>query len=233
MERSSRTLRNVNLAVVIVTGIELFLSVLILMLMLMGASAMSDPEFANAVMSQLQGGTASGSSAFDGSGSSAYGAYDYSSMTQEQFEAMIYASAGYIGLGVAFKVFALIAGILGMRNADKPEKLGAVFVMDIIAAIVSVFTSSMISLALFIVSAVFANRVRAFAAYQAMGGAIPQQQAQQPQVQQQPAQLQQPQQQETPVQPETPAQPEAPAQPEQPQQQDIPEPPEPPQAPKQ
>lgn len=232
MERSSRTLRNVNLAVVIVTGIELFFSVLILMLMLMGASAMSDPEFANAVMSQLQGGTASGSSAFDGSGSSAYGAYDYSNMTIDQFEAMVYATAGYIGLGVVFKVFALIAGILGMRNAEKPEKLGAVFVMDIIAAIVSVFTSSMISLALFIVSAVFANRVRAFAAYQAMGGAVPQQQAQQ-QVQQQPAQLQQPQQQETPVQPETPAQPEAPAQPEQPQQQDIPEPPEPPQAPKQ
>ena len=52
----------------------------------------------------------------------------------------------------------LVAGIMGVRGADKPEKLKGVMIWNIVAAVVSLFSGSWISLVLCIIVAVFANK---------------------------------------------------------------------------
>lgn len=74
------------------------------------------------------------------------------------------AAAGLMGMLTIFAVFAciaaifiLVAGIVGVRNADKPEKLKGVMVWNIVGAVAGLF-GSWISLVLCIIVAVFANK---------------------------------------------------------------------------
>ncbi len=163
-------------------------------------------------MSELQ--SSSSSSAFDGS--SAYSTYDYSGMTQD--EAMAVASASIlimVGLSLGYvlcKVVCLVAGIIGLRSCTNPAKLGGAFGWSIAAAIVSFLVGGMISMVLFIVSAVFVSRVRkAYAA--APMGAYGYQQPQQYQQYQQPQQYEQSQQApQQPINQQVPPQPQQPMQ---------------------
>lgn len=143
---------------------------------------------------------------------------------------MVGLSLGY----VLCKVVCLVAGIIALRNCNNPAKLGGAFGWSIAAAIVSFLVGGMISMVLFIVSAVFISRVRrAYAA--APMGAYGYQQPQQYQQYQQPQQYQQglqvPQQpvnQQVPPQPQQPNQNQSSAAPQAPA---APQPPAAPQAP--
>ncbi|MFR0869868.1 MAG: hypothetical protein ACLSGS_13090, partial [Adlercreutzia sp.] len=55
----------------------------------------------------------------------------------------------------------LIAGILGVRGAAKPDKLRGIMIWNIVAAVVSLLSCCWVSLVLCIIVAVFANKDRA------------------------------------------------------------------------
>lgn len=228
MNPDSRVVRGVSIAAIVLSALGILGGLVVALFMGIASTSLNDPAVVNALMSELQ--SSSSSSAFDGS--SAYSSYDYSGMTQD--EAMAVASASIfimVGLSLGYvlcKVVCLVAGIIALRSCTNPAKLGGAFGWSIAAAIVSFLVGGMISMVLFIVSAVFVSRVRkAYAA--APMGAYGYQQPQQYQQYQQPQQYQQSQQapqqpinQQVPLQPQQPMQgqssagPQAPAAPQAP-----------------
>lgn len=208
MNPDSRVVRGVSIAAIVLSALGILGGLVVALFMGIASTSLNDPAVVNALVSELQ--SSSSSSAFDGS--SPYSTYDYSGMTQD--EAMAVASASIfimVGLSLGYvlcKVVCLVAGIIALRSCTNPAKLGGAFGWSIAAAIVSFLVGGMISVVLFIVSAVFVSRVRkAYAA--APMGAYGYQQPQQYQQYQQPQQYQQSQQainQQVPPQPQQPMQ---------------------------
>ena len=212
MNPDSRVVRGVSIAAIVLSALGILGGLVVALFMGIASTSLNDPAVVNALMSELQ--SSSSSSAFDGS--SAYSTYDYSGMTQD--EAMAVASASIfimVGLSLGYvlcKVVCLVAGIIALRSCTNPAKLGGAFGWSIAAAIVSFLVGGMISMVLFIVSAVFVSRVRkAYAA--APMGAYGYQQPQQYQQYQQPQQYQQGQQvPQQPINQQVPPQPQQPMQ---------------------
>lgn len=234
MNPDSRVVRGVSIAAIVLSALGILGGLVIALFMGIASTSLNDPTVVNALISELE--SSSTSSAFDGS--SSYSSYDYSGMTQD--EAMAVASASIflmVGLSLGYvlcKVVCLVAGIIALRNCNNPAKLGGAFGWSIAAAIVSFLVGGMISMVLFIVSAVFISRVRrayAAAPMGAYGYQQPQQyqQYQQPQQYQQGLQVpQQPANHQVPPQPQQPAQGQPSAAPQAPA---APQPPAAPQAP--
>lgn len=212
MNPDSRVVRGVSIAAIVLSALGILGGLVVALFMGIASTSLNDPAVVNALVSELQ--SSSSSSAFDGS--SPYSTYDYSGMTQD--EAMAVASASIfimvaLSLGyVLCKVVCLVAGIVALRSCTNPAKLGGAFGWSIAAAIVSFLVGGMISMVLFIVSAVFVSRVRkAYAA--APMGAYGYQQPQQYQQYQQPQQYQQGQQApQQPINQQVPPQPQQPMQ---------------------
>lgn len=212
MNPDSRVVRGVSIAAIVLSALGILGGLVVALFMGIASTSLNDPAVVNALMSELQ--SSSSSSAFDGS--SPYSTYDYSGMTQD--EAMAVASASIfimVGLSLGYvlcKVVCLVAGIIALRSCANPAKLGGAFGWSIAAAIVSFLVGGMISMVLFIVSAVFVSRVRkAYAA--APMGAYGYQQPQQYQQYQQPQQYQQGQQApQQPINQQVPPQPQQPMQ---------------------
>lgn len=212
MNPDSRVVRGVSIAAIVLSALGILGGLVVALFMGIASTSLNDPAVVNALVSELQ--SSSSSSAFDGS--SPYSTYDYSGMTQD--EAMAVASASiFIMVGLSFgyvlcKVVCLVAGIIALRSCTNPAKLGGAFGWSIAAAIVSFLVGGMISMVLFIVSAVFVSRVRkAYAA--APMGAYGYQQPQQYQQYQQPQQYQQGQQApQQPINQQVPPQPQQPMQ---------------------
>lgn len=212
MNPDSRVVRGVSIAAIVLSALGILGGLVVALFMGIASTSLNDPAVVNALVSELQ--SSSSSSAFDGS--SAYSTYDYSGMTQD--EAMAVASASIfimVGLSLGYvlcKVVCLVAGIIALRSCTNPAKLGGTFGWSIAAAIVSFLVGGMISMVLFIVSAVFVSRVRkAYAA--APMGAYGYQQPQQYQQYQQPQQYQQGQQApQQPINQQVPPQPQQPMQ---------------------
>ena len=219
MNPDSRVVRGVSIAAIVLSALGILGGLVVALFMGIASTSLNDPAVVNALVSELQ--SSSSSSAFDGS--SAYSTYDYSDMTQD--EAMAVASASIfimVGLSLGYvlcKVVCLVAGIIALRSCTNPAKLGGAFGWSIAAAIVSFLVGGMISMVLFIVSAVFVSRVRkayAAAPMGAYGYQHPQQyqQYQQPQQYQQGQQApQQPMQGQSSAAPQAPTAPQAPAAP--------------------
>lgn len=212
MNPDSRVVRGVSIAAIVLSALGILGGLVVALFMGIASTSLNDPAVVNALVSELQ--SSSSSSAFDGS--SAYSTYDYSGMTQD--EAMAVASASIfimVGLSLGYvlcKVVCLVTGIIALRSCTNPAKLGGAFGWSIAAAIVSFLVGGMISMVLFIVSAVFVSRVRkAYAA--APMGAYGYQQPQQYQQYQQPQQYQQGQQApQQPINQQVPPQPQQPMQ---------------------
>lgn len=212
MNPDSRVVRGVSIAAIVLSALGILGGLVVALFMGIASTSLNDPAVVNALVSELQ--SSSSSSAFDGS--SPYSTYDYSGMTQD--EAMAVASASiFMMVGLSFgyvlcKVVCLVAGIIALRSCTNPAKLGGAFGWSIAAAIVSFLVGGMISMVLFIVSAVFVSRVRkAYAA--APMGAYGYQQPQQYQQYQQPQQYQQGQQApQQPINQQVPPQPQQPMQ---------------------
>lgn len=231
MNPDSRVVRGVSIAAIVLSALGILGGLVVALFMGIASTSLNDPAVVNALMSELQ--SSSSSSAFDGS--SPYSTYDYSGMTQD--EAMAVASASiFMMVGLSFgyvlcKVVCLVAGIIALRSCTNPAKLGGAFGWSIAAAIVSFLVGGMISMVLFIVSAVFVSRVRkayAAAPMGAYGYQQPQQYQQGLQVPQQPANQQVPLRPQQPTQgqssaaPQAPVAPQAPAEPQAPAAQQAP-----------
>ncbi len=198
MNSDSRAVKGLNIAIIVVAALGLLASVFLVF----GAGLLSmyaaDPSVQNFDYSYYYDNT-----------------YD-SSLTPDNVAGML------AGLGVLFvvcsifvfpaSILALIAGILGVRNAANPDKLGAAFVLTIIAIILNVLCFKWITFVLLIISAVFINKVRKsmvaipYAANPAVPGAYQQQVSQSAQ-QQMPTQPAAPQQPAAPVPPAASEQP--------------------------
>ena len=155
MNPDSRIIRGINIATIVLSALGIFGGLALALLMGMASVSLSDPSVVNALVSELQS-SGSTSSAFDGS--SPYSSYDFSGMTQD--EAMAVAGTSIVlmvGLSLGYvvcKVVCLVAGILALRNCNNPAKLGGAFGWTIAAAIVSFMVGGMISLVMFVISAV-------------------------------------------------------------------------------
>ena len=215
MNPDSRVVRGVSIAAIVLSALGILGGLVIALFMGIASTSLNDPAVVNALMSELQ--SSGSSSAFDGS--SPYSTYDYSGMTQD--EAMAVASASIfimVGLSLGYvlcKVVCLVAGIIALRSCTNPAKLGGAFGWSIAAAIVSFLVGGMISMVLFIVSAVFVSRVRKAYAAAPMGayGYQQPQQYQRCQQYQQPQQYQQGQQApQQPINQQVPPQPQQPMQ---------------------
>lgn len=79
----------------------------------------------------------------------------------------------FVFLGVICFIFVLVAGIMGVRGSNKPEKLKSVMVWNIVGAVASFFTGGLVTLVLCIVVAVFANKDKQALAYGTPYGAQP------------------------------------------------------------
>lgn len=234
MNPDSRVVRGVSIAAIVLSALGILGGLVIALFMGIASTSLNDPAVVNALISELE--SSSTSSAFDGS--SPYSSYDYSDMTQD--DAMAVASASiFIMVGLSFgyvlcKVVCLVAGIIALRSCTNPAKLGGAFGWSIAAAIVSFLVGGMISMVLFIVSAVFVSRVRKAYAAAPMGtyGYQQYQQYQQPQQYQQGQQApQQPINQQVPPQPQQPMQGQSSAAPQAPTAPQAPAAPQPPAAP--
>ena len=146
-ESNARTLRGVSIAVVV-------LSVLAIAAFLIGAVAVG-----------VFGAFAADPSLY-GNGISLEG-YDhgqYDSLGPEGIASLVGLS---IGIAMAFLVWgllcgatSLIAGILGIRNYNKPEKLGAMFGWSIAGAVVAFLSGRIITTILLVMAAVYAHKLR-------------------------------------------------------------------------
>lgn len=231
MNPDSRVVRGVSIAAIVLSALGILGGLVIALFMGIASTSLNDPAVVNALISELE--SSSTSSAFDGS--SSYSSYDYSGMTQD--EAMAVASASIflmVGLSLGYvlcKVVCLVAGIIALRNCNNPAKLGSAFGWSIAAAIVSFLVGGMISMVLFIVSAVFVSRVRrayAAAPMGAYGYQQPQQYQQGLQVPQQPMQGQAPAAPQAPAAQQPAAAPQAPSAPQVPSAPQAPAAPQPP-----
>ena len=70
-------------------------------------------------------------------------------------------------------IFVLVAGIMGVRGSNRPEKLKGVMVWNIVGAVASFFAGGLVTLVLCIVVAVFANKDKQALAYGTPYGAQP------------------------------------------------------------
>lgn len=225
MNPDSRVVRGVSIAAIVLSALGILGGLVVALFMGIASASLNDPTVVNALISELE--SSSTSSAFDGS--SSYSSYDYSDMTQD--EAMAVASASIflmVGLSLGYvlcKVICLVAGIIALRNCNNPAKLGGAFGWSIAAAIVSFLVGGMISMVLFIVSAVFISRVRRAYTAAPMGAYGYQQYQQyqqglqvpqQPTNQQVPLQPQQSTQGQSSAAPQAPVVPQAPAEPQAP-----------------
>ena len=73
----------------------------------------------------------------------------------------------FIVLFAACSIVCLVASILGLKNHDKPEKLGLVFGWSIAGAVCAFCTMRIVSMVLLIIMAVMINKVRTEARLQA------------------------------------------------------------------
>ena len=89
-------------------------------------------------------------------------------MSAEDASALVTMVFGFIsafsGIGVVLCVISLIAGIVGVRNARNPQKVGKIFGWSIAGAVCAILMGRVISCILLIVNAVYANRLKKAAA---------------------------------------------------------------------
>lgn len=172
MDSDVRVVRGINIATAVVSSLLVVFSLFLIILLSLSSTMLTDPEFVDDVMSEMQ---SEGSSAFDGD--SYYDDYDYSGLSQEESKAVVTLGiTTIIVMGVGYflcKIVALIASIWALRAVKNPRKVGSAFGFAIAAIVVSVLTGSFISGALFVVSAVYLNRMRKAYKYAAGYGQAP------------------------------------------------------------
>ncbi len=101
--------------------------------------------------------------------------YEYD-MSDEQAVALISMLMSTVGGGISIwilicHVVILIAGIMGLRGYNNPEKLGSIFIWAIVGAVLSFLGGGIITMVLMIVVAVFANKDKKLSA--GVVGAVP------------------------------------------------------------
>ena len=159
MTSDMRVVRGVSIANIIIAALAILFWIAITVIMVFAGAVITDPSITSDLSNYL-------SYEFHHS----YYSNDYSieiaNLDGDQLLGLVALAIALGAVGsiwfIIGSIIGLIAGILGVRNAAKPEKLGGVFGWSIAAAILSFLGGSFmwVSTALFIIAAVFASRVR-------------------------------------------------------------------------
>lgn len=146
-DSNARTLRGVSIAVVV-------LAILAIVVFLLGTIAVG------AVGAFASDPTLYG----DGIAIDGYRHGYHDSLSPEAAAGLVGASLGiataFLVWGLLCAVVTLIAGILGLRNHDKPEKLGSVFGWSIVGAVLAFLSGRIITTVLLVVAAVYSSKLR-------------------------------------------------------------------------
>lgn len=144
----ARMVRGLSIAVLVLSILAILGSLLALAVVGIGGVAVTDPsviaemERSGAVSGKLNGHSLSGAEA----------------------AGLAVLSLGVIAIGTGWllicAVVSMVAGILGMRNYDKPEKLGAAFGWTIAAAVLAFLSGRIVTTVLLVVCAVYINKLR-------------------------------------------------------------------------
>lgn len=172
MDSDARVVRGINIATVILSALQVLFGLGLVILLGLSTTMLTDPEIISEVIDEMEH---SGSSAFDDDGY--YNSYYSSGMSQTEAEAaMSLGITALMALGVGYticKIVALVAGIWALRNVNNPAKFGSMFGWAIAAIVMSLITGSFITGALFVVSAVYINRLRRAASMAQQGWGQP------------------------------------------------------------
>ena len=146
-DSNARTLRGISIAVIILAVLAIALLLLGAVVVAMFGAVASDPSwYGNGIY--LDG--------YD------HGYYD--SLSPEATAGIVAASLGVAVAALVWcilcSVVTLIAGVLGMRNNDEPEKQGSVFGWSIAGAIAAFLSGRIITVILLVIAAVYSNKLR-------------------------------------------------------------------------
>lgn len=146
-DSNARTLRGVSIAVIILAVLAIVIFLLGTVAVAMFGAIASDPSWYGNGISLDD---------YD------HGYYD--SLSPEATAGIVAASLGIAVAALVWcilcSVVTLIAGVLGVRNHDKPEKQGGVFGWSIAGAIAAFLSGRIITVILLVIAAVYSNKLR-------------------------------------------------------------------------
>lgn len=156
MNSDAKTVRGLSIAVVVLSSIFLVGAVAWFALVALFGVAANDPSAISAITYELN---STDGSVFD---DDAIYYNDY--MDEDTVGAalgILMALGGVFGGWLLIvSVASLVAGILGIRSYNRPEKMGGVFGWAIAGAVLAFLSGRIITMALLIITAVYANKVK-------------------------------------------------------------------------
>lgn len=159
---NARTVRGLSIAVIVIAGLGVLASIIGLIAMAVGHAAISDPDIIAEITFALNA---------DPDLYYEMGAYYLDEASVAALASLtIVVCVAILAWGLICSAVTLAAGILGLRNASTPEKLGVTFGWTIAGAVAAFLSGSLIAMVLLIISAVCINRMRKpVASYQPYG----------------------------------------------------------------
>lgn len=152
MKSDLRVIKGVNIAVIILSGIGLLGAVISAIVSVVGHGYLYSPEFQSLLYSLFE-------EDFD-PGTSGLTSDDAANMTTLLSSVTIVIFIVMSILGVIVKGVLIAAGYFGLKTASEPSCAKSSFVWAIVGAVLAGFCGSFVSMVLFIVSAVYLNKLR-------------------------------------------------------------------------
>ncbi len=148
-DSNARIVRGLSIATVVISVLAILAVLAVAVLLAVLGSYMNDPAFVQRVIDEAYS-----------QGSSVRG------ITANDVTMLVSLGIGTILAALVWSAIcsalALVAGIVGIRNSSKQEKLGTAFGWAIAGAVMSFLTGRLITMALLIVSAVYLNKMRKY-----------------------------------------------------------------------
>ncbi len=158
MNSDSKTVRGLSIAIVVLAALGILGIIAGFALIAIFGVAVNDPTVIAEIQNELNGTAYSSGNYFDDD-------YIYlGGMDSGSILAMLNATVGIsaflLVLGLLCVVVQLIAGVIGIKSCADPTKFSKLFGWTIAGIVVSVLTCSVITLVLFIIVAVYVNKMK-------------------------------------------------------------------------
>ena len=158
MNSDSKTVRGLSIAIVVLAALGILGVIAGFALIAIFGVAVNDPTVIAEIQNELNGTAYSSGNYFDDD----YiylGGMDSGSILA-MLDATVGISAFLLVLGLLCVVVQLIAGVIGIKSCADPTKFSKLFGWTIAGIVVSVLTCSVITLVLFIIVAVYVNKMK-------------------------------------------------------------------------
>ena len=158
MNSDSKTVRGLSIAIVVLAALGILSVIVGFAIIAIFGVAVNDPTVIAEIQNELNGTAYSSGNYFDDD-------YIYlGGMDSGDILAMLNATVGIsaflLVMGLLCVVVQLIAGVIGIKSCADPTKFSKLFGWTIAGIVVSVLTCSVITLVLFIIVAVYVNKMK-------------------------------------------------------------------------